>query len=75
VLEQDVDVAVHLQGDAARRQPPHGVAALDVLDLDDLGAPVGEEGRGGGNEGVLGDLEDADSLHDGGHAADHSSVG
>ena len=43
--------------------------------LIDLGAPVGEERGGGRHEGVLGDLEDADSLHHGGHAADHSSVG
>ena len=60
--------------DAARQQPAHGVAALDVLDLDDLGAPVGEEGGGRRHEGVLGDLEDADTLHHGGHPADHSSA-
>ena len=53
--------------DAARGQAPHGVAPLDVLDLDHLGAPVGEEGRRGGHERVLGDLQDPDALHDCGH--------
>ena len=51
-----------------RGQAAHGVAPLDVLDLDDLGAPVGEERRRGRHEGVLGDLEDADAFEDGGHA-------
>ena len=41
--------------------------ALDVLDLDDLGAPVGQQRRRGRHEGVLGDLEDADALEDCGH--------
>ena len=52
---------------AARRQAAHGVAALDVLDLDDLGAPGGEQGRRGRHERVLGDLEDADAFQDCGH--------
>jgi hypothetical protein len=39
-------------------------APLDVLDLDDLGAPVGQQRRRRGHEGVLGHLEDADALHD-----------
>jgi hypothetical protein len=66
VLEQDVDVGAH-DGEPAGREAPHGVAALDVLDLDDLGAPVGEQRGGRGDEGVLGDLEDPDALHDCGH--------
>src|SRR5690606_40710677 len=72
VLEQDVDVGAH-DGQAARRQAPHGVTPLDVLDLDDLGAPVGEERRCGGDERVLGDLENADTLHDCGHDPSLSS--
>ena len=52
-----------------RREAAHGVAALDVLDLDDLGAPVGEQRRRGRHEGVLGDLEDPDAPHDLGHRA------
>jgi hypothetical protein len=66
VLEQHVDAAAH-DREAARGEAPHGVAALDVLDLDDLGAPVGEERRRRGDERVLGDLEYADALHDCGH--------
>ena len=53
--------------DAGGGQSPHGVTPLDVLDLDDLGAPVGEQRRRRRYEGVLGDLEDADALHDCGH--------
>jgi uncharacterized repeat protein (TIGR01451 family) len=33
-----------------------------MLDLDDLGPPVGERGSPGGNEAVLGDLEHADAV-------------
>ena len=50
-----------------RQQAAHGVAPLDVLDLDDLGTPVGEQRRRRGHEGVLGDLEDPHPFHDGGH--------
>jgi hypothetical protein len=66
VLEQHVDGRAH-DRQAAGRQAAHGVAPLDVFDLDDLGAPVGEERRRRGHERVLGDLEDADALHDCGH--------
>ena len=66
VLEQCVDVA----GDrhhARGGQAAHGVAALDRLDLDHVGAPVGQERRGRRHEGVLGHFEDADALHHCGH--------
>ena len=63
VLEQHVH-GPHGGHDAAGGEPTHGVAALGVLDLDDLGAPVGQDGRRGRHEGVLGDLEDANTLHD-----------
>ena len=63
VLEQHVHCA-HGGHDAAGGEPAHGVAALGVLDLDDLGAPVGQDGGCGRHEGVLGDLEDANTLHD-----------
>ena len=43
--------------------PPRRVAPGDVLDLDDLGAPVAQDRRGGGDEGVVRQVEDADSLH------------
>ena len=61
VLEQGVDIAAQ-HGDAGRRQTPHGVAPLDVLDLDHVGAPVGEQGRRRRHEGVLRHLEDAHAL-------------
>ena len=54
----------HGRHDAARGEPPHGVAPLGVLDLDDLGAPVGQDRRRGRDEGVLGHLEDANTFHD-----------
>ena len=66
VLEQDVDPAPEVHR-AAGGEAAHGVAPLHVLDLDDLGPPVGEQGRRGGDEGVLGDLEDPYALHDCGH--------
>ena len=61
VLEQDVDVLGH-DGDAGRCQPPHGIAPLDVLDLDDLGPPVRQQRRCRRDEGVLGHFEDAYAL-------------
>ena len=63
VLEQDVHCA-HRWHDTARGESTHGVPSLGVLDLDDLGAPVGQDGGRGRHEGVLGDLEDANTLHD-----------
>ena len=63
VLEQHVDGA-HGGHDTAGGQSTHGVAPLGVLDLDDLGTPVGQDGGRGRHEGVLGDLEDANTLHD-----------
>jgi hypothetical protein len=62
VLEQRVHVGRDVDG-ARGRQPPHRVAALDVFDLDHLCAPVGEEGGRRRHEGVLGDLEDPDTVH------------
>jgi hypothetical protein len=63
VLEQHVHAAAE-RHDAARRKASHGVTALDVLDLDHLGAPLREQRRRGGHERVLGDLEHTDALHD-----------
>jgi hypothetical protein len=61
MLQQRMHVARH-DGQAGRSQAPHGIAALDVLDLDDLGPPIRQEGRGGGNERVLRHLEDPDAF-------------
>ena len=69
VLEQHVDVRLQERQAAALQQAPHGVAALDVLDLDHLGSPVGEQRRRRGHERVLRDLEDPNPLHDGSHLA------
>ena len=60
VLQQGVDVARH-QGQTGRGQTTHGVTAFDVLDLDDLGAPVRQQGRRRRDKGVLGHLEDPDA--------------
>ena len=40
-----------------------GVAAHRVLDLDDVGTPVGEDRPRRGHERELGHLEDANALH------------
>ena len=66
VLEEGVDVGRD-GDDPCRRQTPHGVPALDRLDLDDLGAPVRQQGRCGRHVRVLGHLQDANALHDCGH--------
>ena len=58
VLEKSVHVGGHRR-DAGRGEPAHRVATADVLDLDHLGAEVGERRRCGGHERVLGDLEDS----------------
>ena len=57
--------------EAGGREAAHGVAPLGRLDLDHLGAPVGEQRGRGRHEGVLGDFEDAHALHHIGHR--HSS--
>ena len=46
-----------------------GVAAHRVLHLDDVGAPVGEDGARRGDEGELRDLEDPYALHHLDHAS------
>ena len=43
VLEQHVDLGVE-HGQTTRHQASHGVAPLDVLDLDDLCSPVRQQG-------------------------------
>ena len=66
VLEQGVDVAGdrHTPVEARPRMAsPRSIG----LDLDDLGAPVGQQRRGRRHERVLGHLEDADALHHCGH--------
>ncbi len=63
VLQQHVHGA-HRRHDAAGGQSAHGVTAFGVLDLDHLGTPVRQDGRGGRHEGVLGHLEDANTFHD-----------
>ena len=63
VLEEDVDVAAQRHC-ATGGQASHGVAPLDVLDLDYLRSQVGEKGGRSRYERVLRHLEDAHALHD-----------
>jgi hypothetical protein len=74
VLEEHVDVRLHEREAAALQQASHGVAPLHVLDLDHLGAPVGEERGGRRDERVLGDLQDPHTLHDVGHLSPTAAV-
>ena len=62
VLEQDVHGAVE-RLPAGDDQTAHRVAALDVLDLDDVCTPVGEHRGRNRYEGLLRDLENADTRH------------
>ena len=48
---------------------------VDVLDLDHLGAPVAEDRRRGGHEGVVGHVEDANAVENFAHALKVSSRG
>ncbi len=62
VLDQRMAVGVELEP-AHVDEAALGVAAHWVLDLDDVGAPVGEYRAGRGHEGELRYLEDANALH------------
>ena len=66
VLEQRMDVGRNVD-DSAGCETAHRVAALDVLDLDHLGAPIGQQRGGRGHERVLRDLEHAYAVHDCSH--------
>ena len=62
VLDQRVAVRVEL--DAAHvEEAALGVAAHRMLDLDHVGAPVGEDRARGGHEGELRHFEDPHALH------------
>ena len=74
VLHEHRDLAAET-GDAGRSETTRRIAAGDVLDLDHLRTPVGEDARRGGHEGVLGDLEDADAFHHVRHGAGSVRVG
>ncbi len=62
VLEQRMHVGGNRDG-SRRRETAHGVAALDVLDLDHLGTPVGQQRRRRGHERVLRHFQDAHAFH------------
>ena len=66
VLEESVHVGGHRRH-AGRGEPAHRVAAADVLDLDHLGAEVGERRRCGRHERVLRHLENSYAFQDPGH--------
>jgi hypothetical protein len=66
VLEQHVHAGPEVHH-AGATEAAHRVTPFDVLDLDHLRAPVGQDGRGRGHERVLRHLEDADALHHRGH--------
>jgi hypothetical protein len=50
--------AVLQRVEAARHQAPVGIAGVGVLDLDDVGTPLGEDGARHRSEDVRGDLDD-----------------
>jgi hypothetical protein len=62
VLDERVPVGVQLHA-AHVQEPALGVAPHGVLDLDDVSAPVGEDGSRCGHEGELSHLEDTYALH------------
>ena len=62
-----VHVARHLRRCPMEARPRMASPRSTCSILIDLGSPVGQEGRGGRHEGVLGDLEDADAVHHCGH--------
>ncbi len=49
------------------------IAARRMLDLDDVGTPVGEDRAGGGDERELRNLEDPKALHYLDHSRDPTS--
>lgn len=63
VLDQRMAVGVHLEA-AHVDEPALGVAPHRMLDLDHIGAPVGEDRAGSRDEGELSYLEDTNALHD-----------
>ena len=55
---------VRVELDAAHvEEAALGIAAHGMLDLDDVGAPVGQDRAGRGHERELRHLEDPDALH------------
>ena len=73
LLDEEVD-AVDLGGDAARAEPALAVAALGVLDLDHVRAPVGQHRARGRHEPELRHLEHAHALHRLMHLASSSGI-
>ena len=65
-----LDEVVHPAGagdDPGADQATLRVTGLGVLDLDDVGAPVGEHGTGRGNERPRRQFDDADPAENVGH--------
>jgi hypothetical protein len=63
VLHQRMAVGIELKTTHVDEAALGVAAAQRVLDVDDVGSPVGQDRSGRGHERELGDFEDSDSLH------------
>ena len=63
-LDEVVGAGGQAGNDAGADQATLGVTSVGVLDLDDIGAPVREDGTCRGHKGPRGHLHDLDSLHE-----------
>ena len=68
LLHHEVDAAVAAGQQPRRDEPALGIAGHRVLDLDDVGAPVDQDGARRGHEHPAGQLDDLDAVEGSRHA-------